>query len=320
MAVLLAGIGPGDEVIMPSFTFVSAATAVVLRGGVPVFVDINPVSLNLDPAAVEGAITDATKAIITVHYASVGTGIDRLVTLCQRHGLILIEDAAHAVGATFEGQPLGSFGQMATLSFHETKNVISGEGGALLINDPELIARAEVISDKGTDRARFERGETQKYVWQDVGSSFRASELTSAFLLAQLEEQDAIVARRRELWARYHIALESHEIRGGLLRPNISQSCGTNGHIYYVLLSDEDKRRTLIDGLKAQGIHAVFHYVPLHDSPAGRRYSRTAGSMAHTVSIASRILRLPMHLGLTNVAVDRVVTALGETLGKPSDG
>ena len=295
---------------MPSFTFVSAATAVVLRGGVPVFVDIDPVTLNLDPKALEQAIGPATKAVITVHYASVGSGIDQVAGICERHGLILIEDAAHAIGATYQGRALGGFGRMATLSFHETKNVVSGEGGALLLNDPALIARAEVISDKGTDRARFERGETQKYVWQDIGSSFRASELTAAFLLAQLERHEDIRERRCGHWARYHAGLAELERDGQLRRPSVPQSCGINGHIYYVLLSDEECRRRLIDGLKADGIQAVFNYVPLHDSPAGRRYGRTVGSLVHTVSVASRILRLPMHLGMTEATVDQVVEAV----------
>lgn len=312
MAVLLAEIGPGDEVIMPSFAFVSAATAVAMRGGTPVFVDIDPVSLNLDPSAVEAAITPDTRAVIVVHYASIGAGVDRLAEICRHRGLTLIEDAAHAIGASFQGRPLGSFGCLATFSFHETKNVMSGEGGALLINDPALIARAELVSDKGTDRARFERGETEKYIWQDLGSSFRASELAAAFLLAQLEKHEDTRARRRRLWIRYHDALEPAERAGRLQRPRILPSCDTNGHIFYVLLPDEQRRRSLIDGLKARDIHAVFHYVPLHDSPAGARYGRTVGTMEHTNSISSRILRLPMHLGLGPEQVALVAEAVTE--------
>lgn len=318
MAVMLAEIGPGDEVIVPSFAFVSVATAVVLHGGTPVFVDIEPASLNLDPDAVEAAITPNTRAVIVVHYAGVGAGVDRLVEICRRRGLTLIEDAAHAIGASFEGRPLGSFGRLATFSFHETKNITSGEGGALLINDPTLITRAEVVSDKGTDRARFERGETQKYVWQDLGSSFRASELVAAFLLAQLENHDEIRARRRQLWIQYHDALERAELAGGLQRPAILPACDTNGHIFYVLLPDEQRRRRLIEGLKARGIHAVFHYVPLHSSPAGTRYGRTVGSMDRTNSISSRILRLPMHLGLDSAQVAQVAESVSEIVGPSS--
>lgn len=314
MAALLAGVGPGDEVIMPSFTFVSTATAVVLRGGVPVFVDIDPVSLNLDPSKVEAAISKATKAVVMVHYAAVGTGVDQVAAICERHGLMLIEDAAHAVGASYEGRPLGSYGALSTLSFHETKNVTCGEGGALLVNDRSLVGRAEIIADKGTDRARFERGETQKYVWQDVGSSFRASELAAAFLLAQIEQIDEIRDRRLRVWSQYQAELAPLERDGHLLRPRVPQSCDINGHIYYVLLPDEARRARVIEGLTRRGVQAVFHYVPLHDSPAGHRYGRTVGAMTNTVSIASRILRLPVHLSLTDDSVGAIATAVRQSV------
>lgn len=314
LAALLLSIGPGDEVILPSFTFVSTATAVVLRGATPVFVDIDPVSLNLDPQAVEHAITAATRAVVMVHYGGVGTGVVEIAALCARHGLILIEDTAHGIGASFDGRPLGSFGQVAALSFHASKNITSGEGGALLINDPDLIPRAEILSEKGTDRSRFDRGETSRYVWQDVGSSFRAGAITAAFLLGQLEAVETVNRRRSKHWRHYHDALAPFEADGQLQRPHVSAAAQGNAHIYYVLLPDQQCRQRLIDDLAGDGIQALTHYEPLHDSPAGRRYGRSAGSMANTVSVARRLLRLPLHLGLCTEDLDAVVAAVGRSL------
>lgn len=294
MAALLLDIKPGDEVIMPSFTFVSTANAFVLRGAVPVFVDIRPDTLNMDESLLEAAVTPRARAVCPVHYAGVGCAMDAITAIAAKHGLAVVEDAAQGIEAAHKGRPLGSMGALGALSFHETKNVISGEGGALAVNDPGLVKRAEILWEKGTDRASFNRGEVDKYTWRDVGSSFLPSELTAAFLLAQLEEAEAITARRLALWRRYHGALAEAEARGWLRRPTVPPECRANGHIYYILLDDGATRDALLAHLKGRGIGAVFHYVPLHSSPAGRRYGRVAGSLANTDALAARLLRLPL--------------------------
>lgn len=310
MAVALVGIEPGDEVILPSYTFVSAANAVALNGGVPVFVDIDPDCLNIDVDCAAAAITERTKAVITTHYAGVGTGIEDLAQLCRDRVLWLIEDSAHAIDASYRNRPLGSFGSLSTISFHETKNVTSGEGGALLINDATLIERAEVLADKGTDRAQFLRGETQKYVWQSLGSSYRASEIAAAFLLAQLEGSEAIMQTRLSLWKRYQTRLEQVDNQLGVCRPNIHPLATHNAHIYYLIAESQAHRDHLLTHLKKSNIHSVFHYVPLHSSPAGRRYGRVSGPMKVTDRVASHLLRLPLFPDLSHVGVDRVVDAL----------
>lgn len=298
MAALLLDIQPGDEVIMPSYTFVSTANAFVLRGGVPVFVDIRSDTLNLDETLVEAAITPRTKAIVPVHYAGVACEMDTIMAIARRHGLKVVEDAAQGVMSRYKGRALGSIGDLGAFSFHETKNVIAGEGGALLVNDSALALRAEIIREKGTDRSRFFRGEVDKYTWQEVGSSFLPGELTAAFLWAQLQEAHAITANRLSSWERYHEALVQHEAEGMLRRPVIPADCLHNAHMYYVLLEPAVRRQGVLAYLTAQGISAVSHYVPLHSSPAGLRYGRTHGSLANTDALANRLLRLPMWHGL----------------------
>ena len=310
MAAILAGIQPGDEVIMPSYTFVSTANAFVLRGGVPVFVDIRPDTLNIDESQIEAAITPQTKAIAPVHYGGVGCEMNTILDLAHHHGLVVIEDAAQGFAAKYQDRVLGSMGHLATLSFHETKNVISGEGGALLINDPRLIERAEIIWEKGTNRSQFFRGMVDKYSWVDIGSSYLPSEIIAAFLWSQLEQAEAITRSRLQIWRHYHEGLEGLEARGVLRRPIIPADCEHNGHLYYILLPDLETRTALIDFLKLLGINAVFHYVPLHSAPAGQRFARTSGELPHTVELSNRLLRLPLFPDLTSDQVDQVIDAV----------
>jgi dTDP-4-amino-4,6-dideoxygalactose transaminase len=298
MAAILADIKPGDEVIMPSYTFVSTANAFVLRGGVPVFVDIRPDTQNLDETKIEAAITPRTRAIVAVHYAGVGCAMDVIMAIADRHGLLVIEDAAQAILSSYQGRPLGSIGHLGTLSFHETKNIISGEGGALLINDPALVERAEIIREKGTNRSKFFRGQVDKYTWVDIGSSYLPGEIIAAFLWAQMEEADAISARRLSIWERYHAAFESLENKELLRRPVIADGCAHNAHMYYLLLRDLKNRTAFIEAMKRVDIHCVFHYVPLHSAPYGRLVGRADGALSVTSDIAERLVRLPLWLGL----------------------
>jgi dTDP-4-amino-4,6-dideoxygalactose transaminase len=314
MAVMLAGITTGDEVIMPSFTFVSTANAVVLRGGVPVFVDIRSDTMNIDETLIESAITSRTRAIVVVHYAGVGCDMDAVMRTANEHGLLVIEDAAQGVMSTYKGRPLGSIGQLAAISFHETKNVISGEGGALLINDRRFVERAEIIREKGTDRSRFYRGVVDKYTWVDVGSSYLPSELVAAFLAAQLEHADTITRARLDLWNVYHAALAPLEAADKLRRPVIPLDCNQNAHMYYVLLGSTEERTRVMTALKRDGVHSVFHYVPLHSSPAGRKFARTKGTLVNTDAAAARLLRLPMWLELESDQ-QRVIDSLVSSLG-----
>jgi len=300
MSALLLDIQAGDEVIMPSFTFVSTANAFVLRGAVPVFVDIRPDTLNIDETLIEAAITPRTKAICVVHYAGVGCEMDAILAIAQRHGLAVVEDAAQGIFSTYRGQPLGSFGQLGSLSFHETKNVISGEGGALLVNDPSLVERAEIIREKGTNRSQFFRGQVDKYTWVDVGSSYLPGEIIAAFLAAQFEEADDIMRRRLALWDRYHAWAEPLEQQGSLRRPIIPADCVHNAHMYYLLLPSLEARTRFIEMLKQRDIGAVFHYIPLHSSPAGQRHARTSGSMRVTDDVTDRLVRMPLWVGLEN--------------------
>lgn len=311
MAAILAEVQPGDEVILPSFTFVSTANAFVLRGAVPVFVDIEPDTLNLDPEQVRNAVTARTRAIVAVHYAGIACDMDALLEIGRSAGAMIIEDAAQALLADWKGRPLGSIGAMATFSFHETKNVTSGEGGCLLINDPALIERAEIVREKGTNRSRFHRGQVDKYTWVDLGSSYLPSELTAAFLLAQLEQSVEITAARRRIWDWYHEALEPLESDGLLTRPKTG---GGNAHIYFVILPSLTRRTELIDSLKTNGVSAIFHYVPLHSSPAGRRYGRTSGSLAVTEDLSDRLLRLPLWADMTREDVHFVVGSMRRAL------
>lgn len=314
MAALLASIVPGDEVIMPSYTFVSTANAFVSRGGVPVFVDIRADTLNIDESQIEAAITSRTKAVVPVHYAGVACEMDSIMEIANRNSLIVVEDAAHGVMASYKGRPLGSIGHLGAYSFHETKNIISGEGGALLVNAAELGSRAEIIWEKGTNRGSFYRGQVDKYTWVDNGSSFLPGEITAAFLWAQMEEAERITRGRLEAWTCYHEALRSLELSGLLRRPIVPEGCKHNAHMYYILLNSLKARTDLIDELKRQGINAVFHYVPLHDSPAGRRFGRTSGSMANTDAVAQRLLRLPIWMGIDKADIDRVVNSISNAL------
>ena len=298
IAAILTEIGPGDEVIMPAYTFVSTANAFVLRGGVPVFVDIRPDTLNIDESKIEEAITEKTKAIMVVHYAGVGCEMDAIMNIAERHGLLVIEDAAHGICSRYKGRPLGSIGHLAAVSFHETKNIISGEGGALLVNASRFAERAETIREKGTNRNQFFRGEVDKYTWIDVGSSYLPSELVAAFLWAQMEEADDITRRRLEIWQIYDQWFASLEKEGKVRRPIVPTECGHNAHMYYLLLPDLEKRNAFIHYLKERGIGAVFHYVPLHDSPMGRRFGRADGSLHNTRNLSERLVRLPLWLGL----------------------
>ena len=310
MAALLLDIAPGDEVIMPSYTFVSTANAFVLRGGVPVFVDIREDTLNLDERLVEAAITARTRAIVPVHYAGVSCEMDALMDIANRHQLAVVEDAAQGVESTYKGRSLGSIGTFGALSFHETKNVISGEGGALLVNDAAYATRAEIIREKGTDRSRFFRGEVDKYTWQEVGSSFLPGELVAAFLWAQLEQADSITQDRLGAWARYDALLAPLEAQGLLRRPYIPEHCGHNAHMYYVLLSENIERQRVLDALKQNGVYSVFHYVPLHTSPAGQRYGRVHGSLEVTERQSDRLIRLPLWIGLNAIQQDHIVETL----------
>lgn len=314
MAALLLEFKPGDEVIMPSFTFVSTANAFVLRGSVPVFVDIREDTLNLDERLIEATITPHTKAIVPVHYAGVACEMDTIMDIARRHGLKVVEDAAQGVMSSYKGRALGSIGDLGAFSFHETKNVISGEGGALLVNDPELVIRAEIIREKGTDRSRFFRGEVDKYTWQEVGSSFLPGELIAAFLWAQLEEAQSITNQRLASWERYHAALAPLEAKGVLRRPVIPEGCQHNAHMYYVLLAPGIDRQFVLNELKQNEINSVFHYVPLHSSPAGQRYGRVHGTLEVTNKQSDRLIRLPMWVGLTEAQQDRVADVLASAI------
>lgn len=311
MAAILADIQPGDEVIMPSYTFVSTANAFVLRGGVPVFVDIRADTLNIDEKKIEAAITNRTKAIVPVHYAGVSCEMDTIMDIAHRHELVVIEDAAQGIMSTYKGRPLGSIGHLGAYSFHETKNIISGEGGALLVNDDRFLERSEIIREKGTNRSQFFRGQVDKYTWIDIGSSYLPGEVVAAFLWAQMNEAQLITDRRLAIWNRYHEALEPLEAMGKLIRPTVPKDCAHNAHMYYLLMDSLEQRSDLIAHLKTKGIYAVFHYVPLHASPAGRRLGRENGVLSETIDLSDRLLRLPMWIGVED-HVDDIVKAIHE--------
>ena len=316
LAALLLDIKSGDEIILPSYTFVSTANAFVLRGAVPVFVDIREDTLNLDERLIEAAITPRTRAIAPIHYAGVCSEMDSIVAIARRHDLRIVEDAAQAIMAGYKGRAPGAIGDLGTLSFHETKNIMSGEGGSLLVNDPGLVLRAEIIREKGTDRGRFFRGEVDKYTWQDVGSSFLPNELTAAFLWAQFEQAQRITAERLAIWQRYHEMLAPLESQGLLRRPIVPADCQHNGHMYYILVQSQAGRHRVLEGLKQNGIGAVFHYVPLHSSPAGLRFGRAHGDLSLTTSLSQRLVRLPMWLGLSEAQQQRVCEVLTAILRK----
>lgn len=314
MAAILLDIQPGDEVILPSYTFVSTANAFVLRGAIPVFVDIREDTLNLDESLIEEAITPRTRAIVPVHYAGVGCEMNIINDIARRHGLAVVEDAAQGVMASYKGRPLGSLGTFGTLSFHETKNLISGEGGALIVNDSKYAVDAEIIREKGTDRSRFFRGEVDKYTWRTMGSSFLPGELIAAFLWAQLEEAEAITNRRLEAWGFYHELLAPLEAKGYLRRPVVPQNCTHNAHMYYILLREDVDRQAVLDHLKSTGINAVFHYVPLHSADGGQKYGRTHGSLARTDRLHAQLVRLPLWCGISQPQQTRVAEELLKVL------
>jgi dTDP-4-amino-4,6-dideoxygalactose transaminase len=314
MSGILAGLEPGDEVIVPAFTFVSTANAFALRGIVPVFVDVDEGTLTLDPAAAERAITSRTRAIVVVHYGGVACNMDAVMALARQHGLVVIEDAAHALPASYRGRPLGSIGQLATLSFHETKNIQCGEGGALLVNAPELVERAEIVQEKGTDRSRFFRGETDRYTWRDIGSSYLLSEIGAAFLWAQIERADETTAERRRIWSIYHAAFAELEREGLVRRPIVPPECRHSGHLYYLLLASGRERDDFIAELGATGVHAVFHYLPLGSSPGGERFGREPEPADVAQSASERLVRLPLWVGMRDADVERVVEAATRAL------
>lgn len=318
MAALLADVGPGDEVIMPSFTFPSTANAFALRGATPVFVDVCEETLNMDPDRVAAAVGPPTRAIVPVHYSGIGCDMDAICAIADRAGAMVIEDAAQGIMATHRDRALGSIGALGAFSFHETKTLSSGEGGALLVNDPELVERAEILLEKGTDRAAFFRGEIDKYTWRDLGSSFLMSEITAAFLYAQLESADEILSRRTATWQRYHAGFADLESEGLARRPVVPGDCTHNGQAYWLLLPSGEIRDRLLADLRASGIAAIFHYVPLHGSRAGRRYGRPAGDLSRTEDLAARMVRMPLWVGLPDSDVDRVVEAVGRELGQAS--
>lgn len=313
LATRLAGVGPGDEVILPSFTFTSSANAIVLAGGVPVFVDVREDTLNIDESLIHHAITSRTKAIMPVHYAGVGCQMEPICALAEQAGLAVIEDAAQGLMASYRGRELGSIGHMGAISFHETKNVTSGEGGALLLNRERFVERAEIIREKGTNRSKFFRGEVDKYSWVDVGSSYVISELNAAYLWAQLQHAERITSRRLDIWGQYHDAFASVEAGGFLRRPIIADGCVHNAHMYYLLLPTSRQRDQLLRHLNGHGVNAVFHYVPLHSSPAGIRFGRS-GDLPVTDDISGRLLRLPIWPDMSDADVRYVASEVNDWL------
>lgn len=312
MAALLLDIQPGDEVIVPSFTFVSTANAFVLRGAKPVFVDVRPDTLNLDEMQLERLITPRTRAIAPVHYAGVGCEMDTIGEIAARYQIPIVEDNAHGLFGKYKGRYLGTFGAFATQSFHETKNFICGEGGALLINDPAYIERAEIIREKGTNRSRFFRGQVDKYTWVDIGSSFLPSDLLAAFLYAQLEAREEIQSKRQQIWEYYHRELQDWALENGVQLPTIPAYCEQSYHMYYLLLPSLAARQALIDHLKARGILSVFHYLPLHLSDMGMKFGGKPGDCPVTEDVSDRLLRLPFYNDLTQADQERVVAAIRE--------
>jgi dTDP-4-amino-4,6-dideoxygalactose transaminase len=307
MAALLLNLKPGDEVIMPSFTFVSTANAVVLRGATPVFVDIRPDTLNIDEKKIEQAITKKTRAIFVVHYAGISCHMNEILKIADQNKIFVVEDAAHGILARYHNRYLGAIGHISSLSFHGTKNIVCGEGGAALINDPELSEQAEIIWEKGTNRSKFFRGLVDKYTWVEVGSSYLPSEVTAAFLLAQLEKGTAINARRLEIWNKYHEAFKSLEESGVIGRPFVPPDCDHNAHLYYLILPSLEVRTRFIQAMKEKGIGTVFHYVPLHNSPAGLKFGRTSGKLSFTEDLADRQVRLPLWPDLTEEQIQYVI-------------
>ena len=316
MAAILLDIQPGDEVIMPSITFVSTANAFALRGAKIVFVDVQPDTMNLDPLCVRAAITPHTRAIVPVHYAGVCCDMDALGDIAREHGLAMVEDAAQAVGSFYKDRPAGSMSDVGCFSFHETKNYSMGEGGAVILNDPHMVERAEIIREKGTDRSRFYRGQVDKYTWVDIGSSFLPSELNAAYLLAQLEQRASITAARMARWEQYDAGLAPLEQRGLIERMKVPADCVHNAHMYYIKLRSLEERSRLIAYLAEHDICAVFHYVPLHSATAGLKYGRFVGEDRYTTVLSERLLRLPMFYELTEADCARVIETISAFFDK----
>ena len=315
MASLLCDLKPGDEVILPSFTFSSTANAFAIYGARLVFVDVRPDTMNIDETKIEAAITDRTRAVVAVHYAGVACELDTILDIARRHKLLVIEDAAQGVMASYKGRPLGTIGDFGCYSFHETKNYSMGEGGAVLVNNPVYVERAEILREKGTDRAKFFRGQVDKYTWVDIGDSFLPSELNAAYLWAQLEMADEINADRLKSWNAYHEAFQPLAAKGLVELPVVPEGCVHNAHMYYLKCRDLEERTAFIRFLKERDILAVFHYVPLHSAPAGRQYGRFAGEDVYTTRESDRLVRLPLYYGLTREDQGRVIAAVKEFYG-----
>ena len=312
MAAMLLDVGPGDEVICPSYTFVSTTNAFVIRGARPVFIDIEPQTLNLNPALLESLITPRTRAVLPVHYAGVGCRMSEICDIADAHGVHVIEDNAHGLYGTWRGRPLGTWGSMATQSFHETKNVTCGEGGALVVNGPEFVERAEIIREKGTNRSKFYKGQVDKYTWVDVGSSYVLSDTLAAFLLGQLEQSERIQARRKEIWYGYHTRLANWANQKGVQTPYVPEDCDQAYHMYYLVLPSEDKRAHLIASLKARNVLSVFHYLPLHLSPMGVSFGGRVGDCPVTETVSARLLRLPFYPELSEDQQDYICQSIME--------
>ena len=310
MAAILADIKPGDEIIMPSYTFVSTANAFVLRGGVPVFVDIRPDTMNIDESLIEIAISKKTKAIVPVHYAGIACEMDKIMQIADRYHLLVIEDAAQGIMCTYKGKPLGSIGHLGTLSFHETKNITSGEGGAILINDVRFIERAEIIREKGTNRSKFFRGEVDKYSWVDIGSSYLPSDIIAAFLYAQMEKADEITKKRLKAWDKYYESLKPLADQNLIELPYIPKDCVHNGHMFFIKVRDLQVRTSLNHYLKENGISSIFHYIPLHSAKAGLSFSRYCGEDIYTTQESEKLTRLPLYAELDISTVEKVVSSI----------
>ncbi len=312
MCALLLDIHPGDEVIIPAFTFVSTVNAFVLRGAHPVFIDVHPATLNLDESLLESLITPRTRAVVPVHYAGVACAMEKITAVAARHGITVVEDNAHGLFGKYHGKCLGTFGALATQSFHETKNFVCGEGGALLLNDPSYVERAEIIREKGTDRSRFFRGQVDKYTWVDLGSSYLPSDMLAAFLLGQLEARELVQANRRKIWERYESGIAHWAAEAGIGLPCIPPGCEHPYHMYYVLTPSLERRQALIAFLREREISAVFHYLPLHLSAMGRRFGGKPGDCPVTEDVSERLVRLPFYYGLTEEDQECVIRALRE--------
>ena len=316
MAAILCNINPGDEIIMPSYTFVSTANAFVLRGAIPVFVDIRIDTLNIDETKIEQAITKRTKAIVPVHYAGVACEMDTIMEIARRHKLFVVEDAAQACLSTYKGRQLGTIGDLGCLSFHETKNIISGEGGALLVNNPNMVERAEIIREKGTNRSKYLRGQVDKYTWTDVGSSYLPGEIIAAFLWAQMQDAIDITNQRIAIWNSYDKLL--HQTIPSIARPTIPSSCKHNAHMYYIVNQALISRDQIIKNLRNKGINTVFHYVPLHSSPFGKKFSKKSFSLPNTDYVSENLFRLPIWIGLSEAQQKLVIDSLSDAIKKKS--